>query len=69
MLRRLGVVLLDLHAVVWAKELRVLAVAHVVLVVELQVPHHQPIFLRFHGPQLFGMERRMGEGLEGWTSV
>lgn len=49
MLGGLGVVLLDLHAVIWAEELRVLAVPHVVLVVELQVPHHQPVFLWFHG--------------------
>ena len=48
MLRRADVVLLDLHAVVGAKELRVLAVAHVVAVVELQVSHHQPVLVWLH---------------------
>lgn len=49
MLGCLGVIVLDLHTVIRAKELRVLAVPHVVLVVELHVPHYQPIFLWFHG--------------------
>lgn len=48
MLRCLGVVLLNLHAVIGPEELRVLTVPHVVLVVELQIPHYQPVFLRFH---------------------
>ena len=49
MLGGVGEVSLHLHAVVGAEELRVLAFAHVVLVVELQVPHHQPVLLRLHG--------------------
>lgn len=61
MLRRLGVVRLDLHAVIRAKELRVLAVPHVVLVVELQVPHFQPVFFRFHALQLHRMEEKWGQ--------
>lgn len=48
MLRCFGVVLLNLHAVTGPEELRVLTVPHVVLVVELQVPQDQPVFLRFH---------------------
>lgn len=43
MLDRLVVIVLHLHAVIRAKELRVLAVSHVVLVVEVQVPHDQPV--------------------------
>lgn len=52
MLDHLAVVILHLHAVIWAKELRVLAVPHIVLVVELQVPHNQPVLFRLHGLQL-----------------
>lgn len=48
MLCCLGVVLLNLHAVIGSKELRVLAVPHVILVMELQIPQYQPVFLRFH---------------------
>lgn len=42
----------DLHAVIRTKLLAVLAVAHEVLVVELQVPHDLSVFLWFHGLQL-----------------
>lgn len=52
MLDCLAVIILHLHAVIRAKELRVLAVPHVVLVVELQVPHDQPVLFWFHGLQL-----------------
>lgn len=52
MLDRLAVIIFDLHAVVRAKELRVLAVPHVVLIVEVQVPHDQPVLVWFHGLQL-----------------
>lgn len=52
------VIALNLHAVIWAKELRVLAVPHVVLVVELQVPHDQPVLLWFHGLQLHRVQKK-----------
>lgn len=58
MLDCLVVIALDLHAVIWAKELRVLAVPHVVLVVELQVPHDQPVLLWFHGLQLHRVQNK-----------
>lgn len=49
MLGGLGVVVLDLHAVIGAEELRVLAVMHEVLVVKLQIPHDQPVLFWLHG--------------------
>lgn len=49
MLRRLVVVTLHLHAVIGTEQLGVLTVTHEVLIVELQVPHQQPVFFWFHG--------------------
>lgn len=53
MLGTFVVVLFNLHAIIGAKDLGVLAVTHEVLVVELQVPHDQPVLLWLHGLQLY----------------
>lgn len=48
-----------LHAVIGSKLLGVLAVAHEVLVVELQVLHDLPVFFWFHGLQLNGGKKNV----------